>query len=319
MENNIIHPNSTMEQREHNMTEEPLLIIEHVDDSADRVVGVGPVTVRSRGRWVWIPVAIVAAALIVAASVWGYWYYRRYVSLGVSVSHTARQDVERLRMQTLEEVAPEVVVSHDSILGVAFDLYELRGLRGEVTMVEPDTADVSVIFYSRCADYGKDGTPIGSLVSSGTTLSDDDNRLGYCGMVGGRTVIGVSRHEDVRDFCVEAGGSFFRQFILVSNGELPPRFHLHGKVERRALGLMADGRLCYVQSCAPEVMTAFADALREYGFVDAIYITGGTDYCYYRLLGADGSTWERHDLGDAALYPHRKSKGRVPWMVFRAR
>lgn len=54
-------------------------------------------------------------------------------------------------------------------------------------------------------------------------------------MLGSNTVIGISRSEKVRDYVLENGGSFFRQFILVSNGVIPTRFYLRGKVERRAV------------------------------------------------------------------------------------
>ena len=65
--------------------------------------------------------------------------------------------------------------------------------------------------------------------------------------------------------------------------------------------------LLYVAICHKENLWDFADALREYGFIDAIYITGGTDYCFYR--DKDGI---RHDIGDSADYPHTKWKGIIP-------
>ena len=52
--------------------------------------------------------------------------------------------------------------------------------------------------------------------------------------------------------------------------------------------------------------------IREYGFIDAIYITGDTDYCFYRDKDA-----ARHDIGDSADYSHEKWKGIIPWLVFR--
>jgi len=115
----------------------------------------------------------------------------------------------------------------------------------------------------------------------------------------------------VKDYVLERGGSFFRQFILVSNGTIPSRFFLHGKVERRAIGRI-DNQLYYVATRHKETLWDFADALREYGFIDAIYITGGKDYSLYRTI--DGV---RHDLGNSADYPHDKWKGVIPWLVFR--
>ena len=125
-------------------------------------------------------------------------------------------------------------------------------------------------------------------------------------------VIGISRSDKVKDYCVDNGGSFFRQFILVSNGVIPHRFFLHGKVERRAIG-RKDNTLYYIATRHKETLWDFADALREYGFIDAIYITGGTDYSFYRSV--DGS---RHDIGNTEDYPHEKWKGIIPWLVFRS-
>jgi hypothetical protein len=130
-------------------------------------------------------------------------------------------------------------------------------------------------------------------------------------MTGDRIVICISRREAVKDYVVEQGGSFFRQFILVSDGVIPQRFFLHGKVERRALGRIGD-TLYFIATRNKETLWDFADALREYGFTDAIYITGGYEYVYYR--DAQGT---RHDIGNVADYPHKKWKGIIPWLVFR--
>ena len=130
-------------------------------------------------------------------------------------------------------------------------------------------------------------------------------------MLDGNSVIGISRSEKVKDFVQEQGGSFFRQFILVSDGTIPGRFYLHGKVERRAMGRIGN-QLYFVATRHKETLWDFADALREYGFIDAIYITGGTDYVFYRDKGG-----VKHDIGDSANYPHTKWKGIVPWLVFR--
>jgi hypothetical protein len=140
----------------------------------------------------------------------------------------------------------------------------------------------------------------------------DRSRLGYMAMADGNMVIGISHSEKVKDYVQERGGSFFRQFILVSNGMIPSRFFLHGKVERRAIGRI-DNQLYYIATRHKETLWDFADALREYGFIDAIYITGGNDYVFYR--GKDGV---RHDVGNPSDYPHKKWKGVIPWLVFRA-
>ena len=205
-----------------------------------------------------------------------------------------------------------MILTSDSILGVALDFYAVHGLRASIEFQEPDTADTSVFLYSRSADHQADGKYIGSLVVDGKELQDDRSRLGYMGMVDKQMVIGISRTDKVKDYCENHGGCFFRQFILVSNGVIPHRFFLHGKVERRAIA-RKDNTLYYIATRYKETLWDFADALREYGFIDAIYITGGNNYGYYRT--ADG---QRHDIGNIEDYPHEKWKGIIPWLVFRS-
>ena len=245
------------------------------------------------------------ALLFVAYKAWSY-----YHNIGVPVSVTPEQNISKLQAPISKE-NPEVVMSSDSILGVALDFYAIHGLKASIEFEEPDTADASVYLYSRCADHMADSTYIGSLVVNGEELQSDRSRLGYMAMTDGQMVIGISRSDKVKDYTMEHGGSFFRQFILVSNGVIPSRFFLHGKVERRAIGRIGN-QLYYIATRHKETLYDLAEALKEYGFTDAIYITGGYDYGFYRTI--DG---ERHDIGDVSRYPHRKWKGVIPWLVFR--
>ena len=95
--------------------------------------------------------------------------------------------------------------------------------------------NMSVWMYSRSADHTSTNEYLDSLVMNGKELASDVSRLGYCAMANGNIVPGISRSDKVKDYVEERGGSFFRQFILVSDGVLPAKFQLHGKVERRAL------------------------------------------------------------------------------------
>lgn len=292
--------------------ETPVIFIERDNEtSKEKGEANANVVLPSKKRSMAMLIASILLFLTAALCIGGYFYYKRHVSIGLPISCTPEQNIEKLKMQTLNEVQAEVVTSSDTILGVPMNFYELRGLRGEISLEEPDTLDESVYLYSRCADHMADGNYIGSLVMQGAELQSDVSRLGYCGMVGSSMVVGVSRSEAVKNYVKEQGGSFFRQFILVSNGVIPHRFFLHGKVERRGLGRI-DDTFYYIETLGKETLWDFADALREYGFTDAIYITGGTDYSFYRT--ADGV---RHDIGSVEDYPHTKWKGVIPWLVFR--
>ena len=291
--------------------EVPVIIIERDEQPQPKESVTKVVAPSWKRKWLKRILAFIAALCCMTAVFVGYQLWNYYYNIGVSVSVTPEQNIEKLQKPVRQE-APEVVMTSDSILGVAMDFYAIHGLKASIEFEEPDTADTSVYLYCRSADHKADSTYIGSLVVNGEERQSDTHRLAYMAMLGGNSVIGISRSEKVKDFVQERGGSFFRQFILVSDGTIPGRFFLHGKVERRAVGRIGD-QLYYIATRHKETLWDFADALREYGFIDAIYITGGADYVFCR-----DKNGIRHDIGDAADYPHTKWKDIVPWLVFRA-
>lgn len=290
--------------------EVPIIIIERDEQPQPKEVVTKVVTPSRMQKWLKRFLAMLAVAFLMIAILAGYYFWNYYYNIGVSVSVTPEQNIEKLQRPAKQET-PEVIMTSDSILGVAMDFYAIHGLKASIEFEEPDTADTSVYLYCRSADHKADNTYIGTLVVNGEERQSDTHRLGYMAMLGGNSVIGISRSEKVKDYVQEHGGSFFRQFILVSNGEIPGRFFLHGKVERRAIGRI-DDQLYYIATRHKETLWDFADALREYGFIDAIYITGGTDYVFYR-----DKEGVRHDIANPLDYPHNKWKGVIPWLVFR--
>jgi hypothetical protein len=290
--------------------EVPIIIIERDEQPQAKESVTKVIAPSKKQKWLKRFLALIAVGCLMIAVLAGYYFWNYYYNIGISVSVTPDQNIEKLQRPATQE-KPEVVMTSDSILGVAMDFYAIHGLKASIEFEEPDTADTSVYLYCRSADHKADKTYIGSLVADGKEYQSDTHRLGYMAMLGNNSVIGISRSEKVKDYVQEHGGSFFRQFILVSDGAIPSRFFLHGKVERRAIGRI-DERLYYIATRHKETLWDFADALREYGFIDAIYITGGADYVFYR--GNDGV---RHDIGDPSEYPHSKWKGITPWLVFR--
>ena len=324
-----------MKYTEDKMNEKPLFVIEEkpdvieeqgegetpvitIETSPDLSQGEGfNATQRPLLHWLWFVGGLMLSAIFCISAIVGWKFYRTYINIGVPVSVTSEQNIAKLQNNVKKQI-PEVVMTSDSILGVALNFYEIKGLKAEIAFTEPDTTDTDVFLYSRCCDQTsydpKTNHYLGSLVVNGKEIEADVSRLGYCAMANDNIVIGIARNEDVKDYVLEQGGSFFRQFILVSDGVLPSRFHLHGKVERRGLGRIGD-KLFYIETRHKETMWDFADALREYGFIDAIYITGGTDYCFYRT--ADGIS---HKIGDDTKYEDKhKGEGIVPWLVFKKR
>jgi len=292
--------------------ETPIIIIERDEQPQPMPVATGEGKQPKPRKWLWRIASLAVIALMILVAFVGYYAWNYYYNIGVSISVSPQQNIEKLQAPVKAET-PAVILTSDSILGVAMNFYAIHGQKASIEFSEPDTADASVYLYCRSADHKADGRYLGSLVSKGKEIESDQTRLGYMAMANGNNVIGISRSEQVKDYVIERGGSFFRQFILVSDGTIPSRFYLHGKVERRAIGRIGD-QLYFVVTRHKETLWDFADALREYGFIDAIYITGGTDYCFYR--SADGV---RHDIANPADYPHKKWKDVIPWLVFRKR
>ncbi len=290
--------------------ETPIIIIERDNQPQKEPVAIKTGIQPKPRKWVWRLTTLVVIALLIIAVFSGYRAWDYYYNIGVGISVSPQQNIEKLQAPVKAE-KPTVIMTSDSILGVAMNFYAIHGLKASIEFREPDTTDTSVYLYCRSADHKADGRYLGSLVSKGKEIENDQSRLGYMAMANGNNVIGISRSEQVKDYVIDHGGSFFRQFILVSDGIIPSRFFLHGKVERRAIGRI-DNQLYFITTRNKETLWDFADALREYGFIDAIYITGGTDYCFYR--SADGI---RHEIGNPADYPHKKWKGIIPWLVFR--
>lgn len=290
--------------------EVPIIIIERDEQPQSKEIVTKVVAPSKKQKWLKRILAFAVVGCMIVAAIAGYYFWNYYYNIGVSVSVSPEQNIEKLQ-RPLKKETPQIVMTSDSILGVAMDFYAIHGLKASIEFEEPDTADTSVFLYSRCADHTASGDYLGSLVAEGVEKQNDRSRLGYMAMADGNMVIGISRSEKVKDYIIDRGGSFFRQFILVSNGTIPSRFFLHGKVERRAIGRI-DNQLYYIATRHKETLWDFADALREFGFIDAIYITGGNDYVFYR--DKEGI---RHDLGDTFDYPHTKWKGVIPWLVFR--
>lgn len=294
--------------------EEPIITIERTDDTAD-TDSLAPLNKRSRlPKWGMGIIWFVATVIIVFGCYGAIRLYNYYYNIGVSISVSPKENIKKLDSMQAQNASSSVVLKTDSVLGVALNIYELHNVKAELTLVEPDTADHSVLMYTRTADYTAMGKYLGSLVVDGEQKRSDVSRLGYCAIAKGNMVIGISRFDDMCVHMVARDGSYFRQFVLVSNGELPQRFFLHGKVERKALARTADDRLCIIATRHPETLWDFADALREYGYVDAIYLTGGNESGFYRA--PDGTTYFTEK---AAKYRTDKHHGVAPWLVLRKR
>ena len=180
-----------MDEMNKQKPEVPVIIIERDEQPQAHETVTKVVAPSRKRRWLKRFLAFVAVGCMMVAALAAYYFWNYYYNIGVSVSVTPEQNIEKLQQPIKKEV-PEVVVTSDSILGVAMDFYAIHGLKASIEFEEPDTADTSVYLYCRSADHTASGNYLGSLVAEGIEKQSDRSRLGYMAMADGNTVIGIS-------------------------------------------------------------------------------------------------------------------------------
>lgn len=173
-----------------------------------------------------------------------------------------------------------VTMTLDEAMGVKMKIYTLEGLKAHFADTVPDYSDSTIFLITRSSDYRiKNGEKqiIGDFIKEGVCLSESPWRAGFMVIKDGNAQIGISRSKKIRKEMIENKGSMFRQMALVSAGtRCDKQFILKGKVMRCAYARDIEGNLYFIETVEPETLYGFADALIEYGFIDAIYVTGGS-------------------------------------------
>ena len=186
--------NSTSSQE---LLDEPTIIIE---SNGDMEYNASSDSIKKRGglpKWSLAIMWFVATVVLVFGCYKVIRLYNYYYNIGVSISVSPKENIKKLDDMKAQNESSTVVFKTDSVLGVALNIYELYNVKAELTLVEPDTADHSVLMYTRTADYTAMGKYLGSLVVDGEQKRSDVSRLGYCAIAKGNMVIGISRFDDM--------------------------------------------------------------------------------------------------------------------------
>ena len=175
----------------------------------------------------------------------------------------------------------------DETMGVKLKIYRLNGLKAHFADSVPDYRDSTIYLVTRSSDYkviGDRKSIIGDFIIDGEVMEKSNWRAGFLAIVDGNAQIGIDRSNKIAQYVKKNEGSMFRQMALISAGiRCDKQFILKGKVTRCAYARDHYGNLYFVETINPETMYGFADALIEYGFIDAIYITGGSQQdLFYR-------------------------------------
>lgn len=167
----------------------------------------------------------------------------------------------------INDVALALYIPHNAVPGLAIGT--------------PDIHDKRIVLVTQAADIRADnGRIAGAFVVDGKPLSWSLSKRGYCGIIDGRIAIGTADSSPLFEEAVEKGGSFFRQFPLVDNGQ-PVDNEPRGKAIRKAL-CDRNGEIFVAISDAPESFHDFAQALADLQVDNAIYLVGSDSYGFWR-------------------------------------
>lgn len=236
---------------------------------------------------------------------WGYYQHHRWaVNFEYPVSRSSAQIITDLNKTGQIKGDSVHVFTADSIDGVTMRFYNLAGLKASMSREMPADSDSSVVLVTQGWDYYFDDAKqyhfLGDFVYNGKMLAQGTGKAGFVAVTTKGWQMGISQEDSVRDYIISQGGSMFRQFALVSAGQIClKQFALKGKVHRRALARKPGAATAYyVETVNKESLYDFAEALADYGFIDAVYLTGadGTEPVYRDadgILHGDLNVWKR--------------------------
>ena len=252
-----------------------------------------------------LAVIILLLLAILAWLGWGYYQHHRWaVNFEYPVSRSSAQIITDLNKTGQIKGDSVHVFTADSIDGVTMRFYNLAGLKASMSREMPADSDSSVVLVTQGWDYYFDDAKqyhfLGDLVYNGKMLAQGTGKAGFVAVTTKGWQMGISQEDSVRDYIISQGASMFRQFALVSAGQIClKQFALKGKVHRRALARKpGDVTAYYVETVNKESLYDFAEALADYGFIDAVYLTGadGTEPVYRDadgILHGDLNVWTR--------------------------
>ncbi|NDV64853.1 hypothetical protein D0T60_06310 [Bacteroides sp. 224] len=199
-----------------------------------------------------------------------------------------------------------ILITNDTINDVSLKIYSLINLRAELSIGWPQVDD-DLYMAVEAADIRKDnGEILGDYVIKGKQIARGKRKSGYVAIIEGNILMGNSITDEVKDYCTEHQGDFFRQYILVADGEVAEN-KLKGKALRRALAQQGDN-LFFIESTQRESLYDFSEGMADMGITNAIYLTGGEAYGIYKDEEGD-----LHELGVS----ERLKRENTNFLIFR--
>jgi Predicted periplasmic protein (DUF2233). len=197
---------------------------------------------------------------------------------------------EAVSLKSTDET-PYTEFSEETANGVPLVIYVPKNSAMSLMVGMPDKSDERIVFAAMAADIRKDNMQIvGDFVLSGKRLARGVSKKGYAAIEGNKITIGVGESTPLLQQTIENNGYFFRQYPLVSNGELVEN-NPKNKSIRRALAVRNE-QVIIVASKNRESFHDFSQALIDIGVLNAIYLVGSDSFGWYH-----DNEFVRHEFG----------------------
>ena len=284
----------------------------HFDDIKDdeiRLIGRQEVMRRPFYKRWWFWAAVVAVCLLAAV----------FITLLVRNSGSDAPTTAPETVVEPDAVAPTVVATEPATVLVRDTVVNDVPLRihtpvnavPELLVGIPDTNDKSVVLCLQAADIRADNKEIvGVFVLKGELLSRGVAKKGFCAIIDGKIQLGMAESTPLFEEATSKDGYFFRQYPLVSNGQIVEN-KPKNKALRHALCEL-DGKIVTVSSLDKESFHDFAQALADLGVQNAIALTGGEAYGFHRNLDKGCQPWGE----DVRMWKNMKYVNFILWREF---
>ena len=267
-----------------------------IQDTEIRIIGDSAPAPRKRYGWL----VLVGVLLIIVASTTLLWNARsnNVAEEGVFEQATRQAVPHPLRawLGSLDSISTPCVMTKDTIVNdIPMRLYVPLNTtpRLEVGYACIDDTTKNLLVF-QAADVRADNKKIvGAFVLRGQPLSWGLSKKGYCGIIGDQVTIGVADNSPLFEQATEEGGYFFRQYPLVSQGQLVEN-ELKSQSTRRGLCEL-EGKVVVVETFTPESLHDFAQALVDIGTTNAIYLVGSSAIGWHRTVegvGVASGQWQ---------------------------
>ena len=213
---------------------------------------------------------------------------------------------------TVVATEPATVLVRDTVVNdVPLRIHTPVNAVPELLIGIPDTNDKSVVLCLQAADIRADNKEIvGAFVLKGELLSRGVAKKGFCAIIDGKIQLGMAESTPLFEEATSKDGYFFRQYPLVSNGQIVEN-KPKNKALRHALCEL-DGKIVTVSSLDKESFHDFAQAVTDLGVQNAIALTGGEAYGFRRDLDNGCQPWG----GDVLMWKNMEYVNCIVWREF---